>query len=183
MRWVLLLLVATLGVTVEADSAPLTRTASTATGPTAGERTTTASVSVDEAWASARRQAENEARSRHTEAAIASNAALKLRGVLTNAEPVDPGGLATLAGNDEVAMLLELQRRRRNADPNAGSGNVVADQMATSLLDTLAHLTAIDGTPPGSRPTDHPADEPHAGPQAPAPTGLPDRPERFPGTP
>ena len=184
MRCVLLLLTASLITAVESSSAPLTQTSSTATGPTHGERTTKASVSVDNAWLKARQQAENEAQLRHSQAAKASNAALNLRGPITDSEPILAGGLANIAG-DEVAMLLELQRRRRNANPDHGNGNgnVVAEELAAALTDTRGHLPGANETPAPAQPTDHPTDEPHAGPQPPKPTGLSDRPEHFPGSP
>ena len=182
MRCVLLFLTASLITAVESSSAPLTQTSSTATGPTNGERTTKASVSVDDAWAKARQQAENEAQLRHDQAAKASNAALNLRGPITDSEPILAGGLANIAG-DEIAMLLELQRRRRNANPDHRNGNVVAEELAAVLTDTRGHLPGADETPAPAQPTDHPTDEPHAVPQPPKPTGLSDRPEHFPGNP
>lgn len=182
MRCLLLLLTACMITAVESSSAPLTQTSSTATGPTDGERITKASVSVDDAWAKARQQAENEAQLRHSQAAKASNAALNLRGPIQAAEPILAGGMANTAG-DEVAMLLELQRRRRNADPDHRNGNVVAEELAAVLIDTHGHLPGANETPAPAQPTDHPTDEPHAGPQPPKPTGLSDRPEYFPGNP
>ena len=182
MRSVLLFIIASVVTAVESHSAPLTQTSSTATGPTNGERTTTASISVDDAWAKARQQAENEARLRHNQAAKASNAALNLRGPLIDSEPLLAGGMANIAG-DEVAMLLELQRRRRNANPGNSNGDVVAEALAAALTNAHGHLPGVNETPVLSQPSDHPTDEPRAGPQPPKPTGLSERPEHFPGNP
>lgn len=159
--------------------APATVTATDGAGPSASARAIEHTLAVDHAWAAARKRAELQAQARRADAARETAVAANIRGPDLTAPPLTAGGLANLAGTDEVALLLELQRRRRNA-VGSPTSDVVAAELAAALAGTTATLPSLDRTPNEAGAITHPGDDPHPGPRAPAPVDAPDRPERFP---
>ncbi|MBA3700062.1 MAG: hypothetical protein H0W78_14530 [Planctomycetes bacterium] len=158
---------------------PATITATDGSGPSASARAIEHMLAVDYAWAAARKNAELQAQARRAAAAKATSIAADIRGPDRETLPLTAGGLASLAGGDEVALLLELQRRRHRADGSPAS-NVVAAELAAALAGITATLPSLDRTPGDSGTVAHPGDDPHPGPRAPAPVDAPDRPEQFP---
>lgn len=176
MRWLALVAVAGVLRGGEADPAPATRTATESAGPSAGAVTIDSTLAADQAWALARRQAEQQAQARRMVAARNTAQGNDNRGAETPPEVLTPGSLATWAEIDEVALLIELQRRRNRA---AGRTDLVAGELAASTR-TTTRLPGTNATPPAGDAQVHPADEPHPGPRAPTNADAPDRPERFP---
>jgi hypothetical protein len=162
------------------EPAPATTSTTQGSGPTAGERATSASLSADDAWARARAQAQDEHRLRQERAARQSAIVEAGEPLMTTRETIDPGGLATLVEGDEVAVLLELQRRRRNQRDGGSAGNLLAEELAGILAGTPTHLPDQSMTPQEPSIRAHPEDEPHPGPVPPSATDLPDRPDRLP---
>lgn len=159
--------------------APATVTATTGAGPSTSARAIEHTLAVDYAWAAARKRAELQAQARRADAERETAVAADIRGSDLAVPPLTPGGLANLAGSDEVALLLELQRRRRSADGNPTS-DLVAAELAAALAGLTATLPSLNRTPDETGAITHPGDDPHPGPRAPAPIDAPDRPERFP---
>lgn len=159
--------------------APATVIATDGSGPSASARTIENTLAVDQAWAAARKHAEQQAQARRAAAMKATGFAAATRGADREPAALTPGGLATLAGQDEVAMLLELQRRRRLTG-GSNAGDLVAAELTAALIGIDAHLPSTNRTPSETGAVTHPGDEPHPGPRAPVPTDAPDRPEQFP---
>jgi hypothetical protein len=178
MRSVPLFLVLGTLVGVEPEPAPATITGTTGSGPSAGARATDSALAADMAWAAARRNAELQAQARAAAAAKATAHAIDLRGPLVEPAPVSAGPLNLLSAVDEVALLIELQRRRHAAAGNPGS-DLVAAELA-SLSASPPHLPSIALTPGESSNVAHPEDESHPGPGVPLSVDAPARPEHFP---
>lgn len=159
--------------------APATVTTTDGAGPSTSARAIEHTLAVDYAWAAARKRAELQAQARRADTAKATAVAADIRGSDRTTPPLTAGGLANLAGSDEVALLLELQRRRRSTDGSPMS-DVVAAELAAALTGMTATLPSLNRTPDETGAITHPGDDPHPGPRAPAPVDAPDRPERFP---
>lgn len=158
--------------------APATVIATDNSGPSASARAIESTLAADRAWAAARKQAEQQAQAHHSAATKATGFAAATRGAEPEPPALTPGGLATWAGQDEVALLLELRRRRLANGSQAA--DLVAAELAATLTSIDAHLPSTNRTPSETGTVAHPGDEPHPGPRAPVPTDAPDRPERFP---
>jgi hypothetical protein len=178
MRGLALLLLTGMLAAVDAEPAPATIISTDGAGSSAGTRAADSALAADKAWAAARHQAELQAQARNASAAKNTSVGNDNRGQGEAAEPISPGSLAALAEQDEVALLIELQRRRHRAAGDAGR-DLVAAELAASTR-TTGHLPTVNGTPGDNSATAHPEDAPHPGPQPPTVTEAPDRPERFP---
>lgn len=180
MRIVALLLFVVVIVTgAEAQPAPATVTSTDGAGPTASARSTESTLAADHAWAAARKNAELQARARAAAAERSTAQAVETRGPLPDpTAAVLPGLLASLVEQDEVALLIELQRRRKLANGGASSDLLAAEWAAA--VNTATYLPRITTTPIEPDAVAHPGDAPHPGPQSPAPNDFPLRPERLP---
>jgi hypothetical protein len=178
MRGTIISLLAGCLIAGEAGPAPATITATDGAGPSASERTIDSTLAADQTWALARRQAELQAQARLAAAAKNTAQGNDNRGAPATPEPISPGHLAALADQDEVALLIELQRRRNRANGNAGSELIAGELAASAATTSTLPQTSTAPSEPGAGV--HPADEPHPGPRAPTITDVPDRPERLP---
>lgn len=178
MRYVLVSLLAGGLAAVDSAPAPATIAATEGAGPTTSERTIDSTLAADQAWALARRQAELQAQARHAAAARNTAQGNDNRGTPTTPEVISPGHLAALADQDEVALMIELLRRRNRANGSANS-DLVAGELAASTA-TTSTLPRAGATPTEPGAEVHPTTELHPGPRAPTSDDAPDRPERFP---
>jgi len=179
MRVVVLLLLVVVVTGAEAQPTPATVTSTDGAGPTTGARITESTLAADHAWAAARQNAELQARARAATAARSTAQAAETRGPVPDpTAAVLPGLLASLVEQDEVALLIELQRRRRVANGSASSDLLAAEW--TVAVTTATYLPRIPTTPIELDAIAHPADAPHPGPQTPTPNDFPQRPERLP---